>query len=952
MQIISRRIPAGALLLVLIQLAGGAFAQPQSPEQQRCITALNAGFAKVAKARSKTVVRCAKAAQKGDAFEACLADQQDKLDKALAKLASTETKKCSALPDFGPADLGALGDAGTQIADTALSDLLGLSLDGVIADKKQAKDTARCQLGVAKAAQKCALARVSAFNRCKKAGLKSGSIAGAADLAACLDDDAGGRLAKACTAKLGKAAARCSGVDLPAAFPACGASDATGLAVCADGRLACRARDALSAADGMDVPGCGAITPEAEVARAATEAIGPDGGEVMAVGGDGNVYRLSVPEGALLSEVAITITPVSTIPDLPFEGDLLAAVDFAPDGLQLWQGATLTIELPSAPDPGELTGFGWSGSGEALHLALVAPNGPTLTLGVSHFSGLGIALLANQASLAGLPPTTVEQQYLNQQPDPTADFAVYVAWLIAWFDDGVVPVIEAATASDPALETALAEMVAWRVQIDVVANFFGLDPDFVLGFDGFALAERVDAGLDLVAPALREAVIRNDVDCIVEEDLQFAEKALDWQDIAKVLSLDTEENGLDLGTVLDDFCVEVVYESISYPEFPQAGTTSPLVVSAGYSIDGGPTQFDLPLSSPVLATGTVEGANEMIIPAGDVGELGYTPTGDEELVISLNACLLTEETYPNLDGKICQPAVLVRGFRVTPEEAALEAGEEFDFDALLYGEPHPSVTWTATGGEITQDGIYTAGDEAGEFTVTATSNFTGLAETATVTIGEGPEPGVFEIVTFGAEASASDSGCNLGDEVLDRPQVGAEALPSVSLSASQSGIAGATGQLELHLEEDDDTGEITITASGQGTAFRGACPPESDREAAGGGGSTSAFLDFDFDPGETAYSFELTGSVDGSGDRHHVEVSLGPSGAPFAALCRINHDPPNAPPPPEQQFSCPGGASLSETGPLPAGLWRLRAQQVSAANVFTDPASESSFEFTLKLTPQ
>ncbi|MDH3686258.1 MAG: hypothetical protein OEP95_08525, partial [Myxococcales bacterium] len=64
----------------IVLFASTVFAQPQSAEQQRCITALNAGFAKVAKARSKAVVRCAKAAQKGDAFDACLADSQDKLD--------------------------------------------------------------------------------------------------------------------------------------------------------------------------------------------------------------------------------------------------------------------------------------------------------------------------------------------------------------------------------------------------------------------------------------------------------------------------------------------------------------------------------------------------------------------------------------------------------------------------------------------------------------------------------------------------------------------------------------------------------------------------------------------------------------------------------------------------------------------------------------------------------
>jgi hypothetical protein len=226
MQLIARSIPAGVLLLLLVQMAGSALAQPQSSDQQRCITALNAGFAKVAKTQSKAVVRCAKAAHKGDSFAECLGEQQDKLDKALAKLESTEGKKCSAAPDFGPSDLAGLGSAAQDVANHAATDLFGGDPGDVLADKKQAKEIASCQLGMTKAAQKCASARVQAFNRCKKAGLKSGSIASAEDLATCLDDDAGGKLAKVCTAKLEKAAGRCSGVDFASAFPSCGAGGA------------------------------------------------------------------------------------------------------------------------------------------------------------------------------------------------------------------------------------------------------------------------------------------------------------------------------------------------------------------------------------------------------------------------------------------------------------------------------------------------------------------------------------------------------------------------------------------------------------------------------------------------------------------------------------------------------------------------------------------------------
>lgn len=946
MSIFSRSIPAGILFLVVAHLAGPASAQPQSRDQQRCITGLNAAFAKVAKTRSKALLRCAKAAQKGDSFDACLADQGAKLDKALAKLESTEGKKCSAAPDFGPTDIGEIGEAALELADTAITDLLGPSPAATLADKKQAKAAARCQLSLAKTAQKCALARVQAFNRCKKAGLKSGSIESAGALATCLDEDAGGRLAKTCAAKLERVAGRCAGIDTAAAFPACGASDAPATAQCADGRLACRARDALAAADRMDVPGCGSITPEPETALAATASLGPDGGEVSAVGGDGTVYRLSVPEGALLSEVAITITPVSAIPDLPLTGGLVAAVQFAPDGLQLWQPATLTIELAAAPDPGDLAGFGWASGGDDIHLTLVAVEGNTLTLGVTHFSGTGAAIIApeNLATLSALPPGSIEQQYLNQLPPTTeTDPLAWVAWLSAWFDAGVKPLLEGAITSDETLLAGLDAFVAWKFAAESGAPaFLNVDPNFFLGLDDFALANRVDTGLALAAIALREGVVRNDIECLVEEDLAFAEAELRWQGIAAALGLATEANGLDLGTVMEDFCVEVVYESITYPQFPQAGVPATLVVSAGYAIDAGTTQFDQALTSTIDPTGTVEGANFLIIPSGDVGAIDYTPTGDEELALNLNTCLLTPEDYPVLDGKVCQPAIVVRGFEIAPEDATLEPGEEFDFDALLYGEPHPSVTWTATGGEITQSGVYTAGDIAGTFTVTATSNLSGLSESAVVTIGAGPPPGslvVLETRTSTATATASatneQDGDNGGGALTDFAPGIVEADAGITSPEGDSGLSSSSATFTRSFDANGDVESISseTEASASGLAV-----------FTGGGGDARATTRVTFQVNEPV-AYDLGWTHDLTGESGFGRVMILADGLVF--FRRVIRPVPN----PDEQVG-------EDTGVLTPGLYTVEAESravgfgTTSAGGSTTGAGSAEASFTLTLTPQ
>jgi hypothetical protein len=695
----------------------------------------------------------------------------------------------------------------------------------------------------------------------------------------------------------------------------------------------------------MNVLSCGSITPEPEAALAATANLGPEGGEVSAVGGDGTVYRLSVPSGALLFETAITITPVSAIPDLPLTGGLVAAVEFAPDGLQLWQPATLLIELP-APSPADVVGFGWNGAGEDFHLALATPEGSTLRLDVTHFSGAGAAIVApeNFAALQALPPGSVEQQYLNQMPAVSeVDPLVWVAWLSAWFDGGVRPLLEGAMASDEALLAGVDAFVAWKAAAEsTVAWFLGVDPNFLLGLDGFALANRIDEGLSLAAPALREGVIRNDVECIVEEDLAYAEAALRWQGIAASLGLATEANDLDLGTIMQDFCVEVVYETITYPESPQAGAPGTLIASAGYSIDAGPTQFDQQLTSAIEPTGTVEGPSFLIIASGESIVRDYTPTGEQELALHLDTCLSTPDDYPVLDGKICQPAFVVRGFEITPEEAMLEPGEELDFDALLYGEPHPSVTWTATGGTITQAGVYTAGDEAGAFTVTATSNFSGLTESAAVTIGPGAGPLFFEMISFGGQAVAGSTNCELPVPDLARDPADSASYPTFSLSASQG---GASGQAALDVDVNEITGVVTITGSGGGSGSSGPCPPEAFFSNTTGQGNGSLDFQFDFDPGETPYAFDITGSVSGSGE-YDVWLQFFPE-RPSAnsAACRITETGIVGEP------SCPGGSALSGSGPLPAGVWRLNVNAPAQAGpIFT--ASSTSYDFTLTLAPQ
>ncbi len=81
------------------------------------------------------------------------------------------------------------------------------------------------------------------------------------------------------------------------------------------------------------------------------------------------------------------------------------------------------------------------------------------------------------------------------------------------------------------------------------------------------------------------------------------------------------------------------------------------------------------------------------------------------------------------------------GVTISPTSATVDRGQKTTFTATATrcGKP-ASVNWTATGGEITQSGEYTAGQTPGNFAVTATEPKSGLSANASVTIKAPPPP--------------------------------------------------------------------------------------------------------------------------------------------------------------------------------------------------------------------
>ena len=115
-----------------------------------------------------------------------------------------------------------------------------------------------------------------------------------------------------------------------------------------------------------------------------------EGGSISATGADGTVYTLEIPSDALLNETMISLTPVTSVADMPFGGEQTYAVQLGPDGLFLQDFAILTI-TPAVEIPiEEQIVFGYLSEGSDLILAAPVVDSSEIKINVLHFSGNGV----------------------------------------------------------------------------------------------------------------------------------------------------------------------------------------------------------------------------------------------------------------------------------------------------------------------------------------------------------------------------------------------------------------------------------------------------------------------------------------------------------------------------------------------------------------------------------
>ena len=202
------------------------------------------------------------------------------------------------------------------------------------------------------------------------------------------------------------------------------------------------------------------------------------GGTVTATSANATVFSLAIPAGALVADATITLTPVTTVTGYQTSGGVLAAVDFAPTGLQFLSPATLTVTLPAATDPNQVITVGYGGPNDELFLQTETISGSTITMTVNRFSGEGrVVYTGNQQdtnTMANSTPSDPQDNAAHQgaaaskkskaagHDEPPYDELEIIAR--EWYNASIKPKLKAAETDDANLPCIAAEYLTWKKQ--------------------------------------------------------------------------------------------------------------------------------------------------------------------------------------------------------------------------------------------------------------------------------------------------------------------------------------------------------------------------------------------------------------------------------------------------------------------------------------------------------
>lgn len=362
-------------------------------------------------------------------------------------------------------------------------------------------------------------------------------------------------------------------------------------------------------ADQATPPAGASVTLEA--AHAASAAIGPDGGQIVATSASGVSYSLTIPKGALDRSINITVTPVASIGTLHFAGGLAGSAQLEPEGLALARPGMLTIVTAATPRTGQrLVGFSGTASGDRVALDLAASGNGQIVLLISHFSlhGSGFGTTADLSQFPPPPLGATNQSFADRLARlslPT-DSATAFPILHDWFARVIQPAIPNAS-NDTALLVAMQDYETWRFSADLALTgqlpFVDLATGHAVHTTSAQFAAEVhQAGEDAVLP-LRTAISANNQLACQQQNFTALANVFFWQSSAFVFGVDDAAHQLDLDTVTLGLCTHLRLVSNSSLAALQAQQPGSLDLQFAVSFEGHAEPVVAPFSVRLAVSG-------------------------------------------------------------------------------------------------------------------------------------------------------------------------------------------------------------------------------------------------------------------------------------------------------------------------------------------------------------
>ena len=255
-----------------------------------------------------------------------------------------------------------------------------------------------------------------------------------------------------------------------------------------------------------------------DLARKVSGAVSPEGGALSVVGADGTSYELSVPAGAVLSDVTLGMTPVASIDGVVLGEGPMLSVHLEPEGLEFLEPVTLTIRPAADFADKSVVAFNSHGTGQEFYLQPHTLEDDAVVLSLQHFSNPGAALIepaSFQSGVAQIVPSDERDQFEHELGLDIRREAKQAEALTRRYYGSVRSKLEAAKSDPTQLKAAIRAFLTLRKEIA------RLDMDQVF-------TREIFESWTLIAEGIDTALVRLNASCSVNSTFSDFVDMLGW----------------------------------------------------------------------------------------------------------------------------------------------------------------------------------------------------------------------------------------------------------------------------------------------------------------------------------------------------------------------------------------------------------------------------------------